>query len=241
MLNLKARPSITGSWSSERRLPWAARHGMALTGAISIAVHIMLLTLVIWQPRLRDKLAPVEIPAEVELAIGDGAAKNGAPPPASPQTPQPEHATPVTGEMMPKEPGDLGPSATKPSPPTAPPVQHTAARPQTEINLGDGIAAPPAIYENPLAHVDSVPDPGNVAPVYPIDAAMRHEEGEVLVEIDVDANGRVSSVKLLQSSGSASLDRTTLETIKHWHFRPAFHDGVAVPSVKQQIVSYSAH
>jgi hypothetical protein len=31
----------------------------------------------------------------------------------------------------------------------------------------------------------------------------------------------------------------TLATVKRWHYRPAFHEGVAVPSVKEQIVSYS--
>jgi protein TonB len=54
------------------------------------------------------------------------------------------------------------------------------------------------------------------------------EQGEVLLDIHVGATGEVIDVRVRRSSGSPSLDRSAVDTVRHWRFRPASVDGKAV-------------
>ena len=55
------------------------------------------------------------------------------------------------------------------------------------------------------------------------------EQGEVRLDIHVGADGSVLEVRLRKSSGSKLLDRTAIDTVKKWRFRPATVDGKPVP------------
>lgn len=59
-------------------------------------------------------------------------------------------------------------------------------------------------------------------------------EGDVVVEITIDADGYVTSAKLLKGLGDA-IDEKILATVRNWHYRPATRDGVPIPS------KYDAH
>ncbi|MGN6670274.1 MAG: energy transducer TonB [Candidatus Nucleicultricaceae bacterium] len=61
----------------------------------------------------------------------------------------------------------------------------------------------------------------NPAPPYPNDARERAEEGTVIVLVRVGKDGLVKKLKILQSSGYASLDSSTLLTLQTWIFTPA--------------------
>ncbi len=54
-------------------------------------------------------------------------------------------------------------------------------------------------------------------------------EGDVVVEITIDAQGNVTGMKVLQSLGSA-IDGKVLAALRDWRFAPATVDGRAVPS-----------
>jgi len=41
-------------------------------------------------------------------------------------------------------------------------------------------------------------------------------------------DGKVTEIRLKQSSGSALLDRTAVDTVKKWRFKPATVDGQPV-------------
>jgi protein TonB len=69
---------------------------------------------------------------------------------------------------------------------------------------------------------------GNVPPPYPLAARRRREEGTVRLDLLVEADGTVSQVRLRQSSGSAVLDRSVMQTVRHWRFVPARQDGQAI-------------
>ena len=69
----------------------------------------------------------------------------------------------------------------------------------------------------------------NRPPPYPNDAAMRGEQGDVLVVIHVAASGLAAGVEVAQSSGSASLDEAAVAAVRKWHFRPAMKEGQPVP------------
>ena len=49
--------------------------------------------------------------------------------------------------------------------------------------------------------------------------------GDQSLDVHVGADGRVTEVRLKQSSGSTLLDRTAIDTVKKWRFKPATVDG----------------
>lgn len=82
----------------------------------------------------------------------------------------------------------------------------------------DGVEARPAL---PLVF----PDPPRVSRT----EISSGGEGDVIVEITIDAQGNITGMKVLQSLGS-TIDGKVLEALHDWRFTPATVDGRAVPS-----------
>ena len=61
----------------------------------------------------------------------------------------------------------------------------------------------------------------------------------MLVEVRLDALGRQRELKLLRSSGVASLDSAALEAVSGWRFRPEMLDGQSVPSRVQIPIQFA--
>ncbi|HEY6273034.1 MAG TPA: energy transducer TonB [Terriglobales bacterium] len=53
-------------------------------------------------------------------------------------------------------------------------------------------------------------------------------EGDVIVELTIDAEGNVVEEKLLQGLGP-NIDGRVMAAVRDWHFRPATRNGVAIP------------
>lgn len=70
---------------------------------------------------------------------------------------------------------------------------------------------------------------GFTRPDYPADSQAAREEGDVVVELCVAANGIVDDVKLLKSSGHPRLDTATVAGLNKSRFEPATRAGRAVP------------
>lgn len=66
----------------------------------------------------------------------------------------------------------------------------------------------------------------NPIPEYPIPSRRRREEGIVLLDVAVDADGKPSSISLNRSSGYPLLDRAALDAVRRWTFEPARAGGV---------------
>lgn len=60
----------------------------------------------------------------------------------------------------------------------------------------------------------------NLWPRYPRRARQRGIEGELLLRVTVNAKGRSSGIKVLESSGHDVLDRAAVEALKNWRFQP---------------------
>ena len=60
-------------------------------------------------------------------------------------------------------------------------------------------------------------------------------EGDVIVEVTIDAQGNVIETKLLQGIGYG-VEQKVLAVLRRWHFRPAMRDGVTIAS--QHIVHF---
>ena len=68
------------------------------------------------------------------------------------------------------------------------------------------------------------PDPPNLRSSVPYGI-----QGDVVVEVTIDAQGNVIETRLLKSIGYG-VEEKVLEAVRNWHFRPATRDGVAIPS-----------
>ena len=69
----------------------------------------------------------------------------------------------------------------------------------------------------------------NRKPSYPTDAALRGEQGAVVLLIHVSPEGLVSGVDVLRSSGFSELDHAAEDAVMTWHFLPSVKDGQPVP------------
>lgn len=143
-------------------------------------------------PSWAELIAAAMVPAEPPPAA---AALSAAPPPAV-------TAPAVSGAAaaaLPTEP----PSAPRRDPPSAmtAPALPSPPRPVSPVE------APPAILHRP-------------APTYPERARVRGEEGDVVVAVELDAEGMPRAVMVRRSSGSPSLDRAALAAVRRWRFSP---------------------
>jgi TonB family protein len=69
----------------------------------------------------------------------------------------------------------------------------------------------------------------NPKPPYPISSRENGEQGAVMLHACINDHGTVERVDLAQSSGHPALDRSALNTVRHWHFRPAQESGKSIP------------
>ncbi len=71
--------------------------------------------------------------------------------------------------------------------------------------------------------------PLNPKPPYPISSRENGEQGAVMLYACITDHGKVERLDLAQSSGHPALDRSALNTVRHWSFRPAQESGKAIP------------
>jgi periplasmic protein TonB len=65
--------------------------------------------------------------------------------------------------------------------------------------------------------------------------------GEVVLGVQVRANGRVGAIDVLSGDGDAdsNLQRAAVAAVKQWRYRPALRDGVPAPARLKVIVKFS--
>lgn len=130
------------------------------------------------------------------------------------------------------------------------PVTPPLPAPTATVEEAQGIilpAAEPTAVEAAPTLAPSTPLAGaqlqyrsNPAPSYPIQALRNHEQGTVLLRVEVDPSGQPVNVSIERSSGSRSLDQAARQQVlRHWRFVPAQRDGVAVPAIGMVPVQFS--
>jgi periplasmic protein TonB len=89
----------------------------------------------------------------------------------------------------------------------------------------------------PVMDYDSPPRPiKSPRPQYPQEAFIKKIEGTVLVEILIDAQGRVARARVVQSV--PMLDAAALQTVYQWLFTPAMKHGKPVPTLAHIPVAF---
>ncbi len=66
----------------------------------------------------------------------------------------------------------------------------------------------------------------NPKPPYPALSKQLGEQGRVVLNVFVDANGAASGVSVSQSSAYPQLDRAAVNTVRLWRFVPGKRNGV---------------
>ncbi|CAM4252743.1 Periplasmic protein TonB, links inner and outer membranes [Stenotrophomonas pavanii] len=182
----------------DKGLSWPRIVGIAFVIALHLAAFMMLLI-----PAVAPK-AVAEKERNVMVTIVD------APPPQD--TPPP----PVKNLSPPK------PSPVPP-PPQAPVVDVPEPRPN-DIVTPPSPPSPPAPPTSIEASVDISSKAMN-PPRYPPAAFRAGIQGEVILIIDVDANGNVTNVTVEKSSRNRDLDRAAMEAARKWRFNAAESGG----------------
>lgn len=79
----------------------------------------------------------------------------------------------------------------------------------------------------------------NPKPVYPAVARRRGMQGVVLLNVEVNANGRVTRIKILQSSGFRILDVAAIQSVEQWKFIPGSKGGINAASIVKIPIRFS--
>jgi protein TonB len=133
--------------------------------------------------------------------------------------------------------------APRPDDPVAPsPVLVADATPPQEVDeMEVPEPAKPLVEIAPQIRVE-VFEPATVAlewqPIYPRECIRKGQQGEVILMVQVSADGDVLSVEVLQSSGHRLLDRAAVRSVERLRFVPATRDGVPVSSTLELPLLY---
>ena len=216
--------------------PAAVRASAAVFGALAVHVLLALALAVCFDfvPQ-RDGLATLEL-ASLELSFAETVDESAPavpnlsssasahrppkpkvvePPPADVVTPLP----PAPGERALREPKEDARIEAAEARNESPDARSSAAPRQALID------APPRLRRR-------------IRPDYPNGARRRGEQGEVLVELDVNADGGVDSVRVVRSSGFAELDRAAVQAARTARFEPARSGESSVASTVRLPLSF---
>ena len=78
----------------------------------------------------------------------------------------------------------------------------------------------------------------NPKPEYPPLSRRLNEQGVVKLRVYITEEGRAGEVELKESSGYERLDRSALNSVKHWRFQPAQRAGTPVASWRVMSVRF---
>jgi protein TonB len=228
-------------------LPPLRRHWRR-AAAISAGAHVLVgLALILpiglpWGSRNPppQQMAQIEMVQQPTPTVGSGPTESGqgsdnasaAPPPSPPSPPPGEQ---VAAPLPQAEQGALPQQGAPPAPPPQPPSKAAPADRSSDapaaVRLGSGgdIGTALVTGSNIIpAGIDS--HAHNDPPAYPEDAAMRGQEGTVVLRVHIDPQGNPRKIDVQTSSGYQSLDRAARVAVARWHFRPAQADGHGVES-----------
>lgn len=166
----------------------------------------------------------VSVPPVVESPPPPPPKKTEAPKTPVPKPVQPPKPLPVETSIAPPE------TAITPAPPPAPvAVQAPASAPVTPEPQAEPV-------QEPQVDASSMK---SLAPKYPRLSRRLREQGTVLLEMLVLADGSIAELRVKTSSGFERLDQAALDAVKSWRFLPARRGGEAIAYRYVQPIEFS--
>jgi periplasmic protein TonB len=160
-------------------------------------------------PVLDAALAAPRPPSEKPPVARPAARPRALPRPAKTASPRGAPAP----ESPPSPPATV--DAAEPSPAPLPAPSPLPAEPV--VSRGEPVVAKPHYRSNPK-------------PDYPTQSLRQREEGVVLLDVEVEVDGRSGEIALKRSSGHPLLDKAAIQAVRRWTFEPARVDGRAMSS-----------
>lgn len=176
---------------------------------------------------------------ELSLALPTMTGILVAPPVAEPPRPKAVTSRPLLSPMPPIE---ALPTEHSISVPPVEPEPSLATESKTETPV---MAAAPAAAETEIAPAPVIPPRvdaahlNNPAPAYPPLSRRMGEQGQVLFDVYILADGTVGELRLKISSGYPRLDAAAREAVQRWRYVPARRGDVAIAYWYVQPVSFS--
>ena len=169
------------------------------------------------QPRVAPQTPPAPAPTPVPVPVPVPAPAPvisiaPAPPPAAP---------PESPEMPPATEAERGPLAATQAPDSA---QVSSASPVPDVTPSQ--APNQSENENRVGETTAqrvlpqVITARRVAPIYPATSRRRSEEGDVVLDVLVGADGRVTQITVAGSSDFERLDKAAVAAVQQWRFVP---------------------
>jgi protein TonB len=205
-----------------------SKHASLYSFLLVIGVHVGVLAAVVMSP---SNPKPLEIVQPTIQGVLVMATPAEAPPPPELPPPPPEKKP----EPKPKP---------KPAP-KAPPSERAVKAPEPEpIAPVEKPAEPKPLAPAPQPIVPPRAEAGqltNPAPVYPNLSRRLREEGIVVLEILITADGTVSEIRIKNSSGYKRLDDSAVKAVKYWRYQPATQGGKAIDFWYEQPIEFNLH
>lgn len=215
----------------------------AVALALSLAVHGLLaaaLAIYLTHAPQPTVLATLDL-SSVELSLADEDAENAAALPAASADQAPAHAAkqptdeppPAVDESAAPRPPEPKDTPTVDAPELPPAEMQTPPKPTAKPQPSTAAPAPRQ------ARIDAPPRPRRtIRPDYPRGARARGEQGHVVLEIRVAADGTVSEVTVAVSSGFTELDAAAVKAARAARFTPAESEGRAVSATARLTLEF---
>lgn len=231
-MSLAVHPTSAFPVPNRQGIQWPA-------ASLSIGLHIAVFALAFWiavpkvlappmasKPKvvsvsLLQQPAPVAEPQEVVPPAPE------PPPPPPPPKPEPREV-----QAPPEPPPEPKPPEPKVEPQPEPVPQPVAEELPVEnevVEQVEALAQAEVAEEGEVAEVEeALVEPDfqanylrNPAPAYPRISRRLGEQGEVLLRVLVDTQGKPRTVELKNSSGFERLDKAAIDVVQRWSFVPA--------------------
>jgi protein TonB len=178
-------------------------------------------------PMKVDKPSKIKPPVKEQVAIKPEQKKQVVQKPI--ERPKPK-SVPVIETEIPDKVVEEAPETPEPTQDIEEMVE-SAPQTQPENSVVEGEMIPP--------HIDDAVRMNNPSPIYPRLSKRLREEGVVILDLWVLADGSVADVNIKISSGHPRLDNAALEAVKMWRYKPANQNGEAIAYRYEQPVEFA--
>ena len=172
-------------------------------------------------PQTPPAAAPTPVPVPVPVSVPVSVPAPAPAPVISIAPAPPPAAPPESPEMPPATEAERGPLAATQAPDSA---QVSSASPVPDVTPSQ--APNQSENENRVGETTAqrvlpqVITARRVAPIYPATSRRRSEEGDVVLDVLVGADGRVTQITVAGSSDFERLDKAAVAAVQQWRFVP---------------------